>query len=394
VTDKIGILFLQAQEAFGADAAVHADIMRHLDRSRFDVHLACTAGDGEREPASLAALRKVPNTQLRVTHFAPSLSKRGPGSRLRIAAAGTAFLADFAALCAYMRREKIAIVHSSERPRDALYNVSLAKLTGAKSVVHVHVKWTADYSKPSQFGVRHADAIISISRFVTRTLVEWGRSPASIHTVLNGLEIPNWDPNVDGSAVRRELGIAPTDLVLACVSRLFSWKGQRELVRAFARVYASLPNARLLVVGPDVEGGRFLAELEELASSLGCADRVQFTGPRSDVPQVMAACDVFSMASFEEPFGLVFLEAMAMKKPVIGLDNGGTPEVIEHGKTGLLSPPWDIAALAENMLTLLRDADLRRSMGEHGRARVLEHFSAERVAQDAATAYQRILAAR
>jgi glycosyltransferase involved in cell wall biosynthesis len=397
MADKISVLFLQAQEGFGADAAVHADIIRNLDREKFAVHIACTSGDGARVPDSLSILQKIPNTSLRVTRFAPSLGKRDLGSLWRATRAGVALSADFAALRKYMAREHIRIVHSTERPRDAVYNIALSRLTGARSVVHVHVKWSEQYSAPAKWGVRRADAVFSISRYVTETLIQMGKPPAAIHTVLNGIETAKWDPSIDGGALRRELGVSSEALVLASVSRLFSWKGQRELVRAFALVCAVLPNVRLLIVGADageVEAGSFTAELKALASSLGVRDNVIFTGPRSDVPEIMAACDLFTMPSFEEPFGLVFLEAMAMRRPVIAVDNGGTPEVVEHGRTGLLSRPWDIPGLAANILTLLRDPELRARMGEQGRARVLELFTAQRMARDAGEAYERVLGRR
>jgi len=184
-------------------------------------------------------------------------------------------------------------------------------------------------------------------------------------------------------------------LVLASVSRLFSWKGQRELLRAYALVRNEVANSRVLIVGADaheVEAGSFTEELKALARSLGIEQQVIFTGPRSDVPRVMAACDLFTMPSFEEPFGLVFLEAMAMKKPVVALDNGGTPEVVEHGRSGLLSSPRDIQGLAANILRLANDPSLRGRMAEYGRSQVLERFSARRMAAAAAEAYERVLA--
>jgi glycosyltransferase involved in cell wall biosynthesis len=202
------------------------------------------------------------------------------------------------------------------------------------------------------------------------------------------------DPSIDGSGVRRELGIPDDAPVLASVSRLFSWKGQRELIRAFAMLRQEVPASRLLIVGADaadVHGGSFTAELQQLARELSVSDAISFTGARSDIPQVMAACDVFTLPSFEEPFGLVFLEAMAMAKPVVAVDNGGTPEVVEHARTGLLSPPYDIPALAANIVTLLRDAELRKRLGAHGRQRALEYFNAPRMARDAEQAYAAVL---
>jgi glycosyltransferase involved in cell wall biosynthesis len=121
------------------------------------------------------------------------------------------------------------------------------------------------------------------------------------------------------------------------------------------------------------------------------ASNVIFTGGRRDVARVMAACDVFTLPSFEEPFGLVFLEAMAMARPVVAIDNGGAPEVVEHGRSGLLAPPWDIQALASNITALLRDPELRARLGNYGRSRVLDYFTAERMARDAAQAYEAVL---
>jgi glycosyltransferase involved in cell wall biosynthesis len=140
-----------------------------------------------------------------------------------------------------------------------------------------------------------------------------------------------------------------------------------------------------------VHGGSFTAELKDLARELGIADAVVFTGERSDIPEIMAACDVFTMPSFEEPFGLVFLEAMAMRKPVVSLDNGGTPEVVEHGRSGLLSSNGNIEALAANIVMLARDRELRARMGAYGRAQVLARFTAQRMARDAGEAYRAIL---
>jgi len=396
VPEKVGVLFIFAQEGFGADAAVHADVIRNLDRERFVVHVACTGGDGTKVPESLAKLRAIPDIQLRVTHFAPSLGPRDFGAALRAARATAACSRDFLALQKYVKTHGIRIIHSSERPRDATYNVVLGKLSGARSVVHLHVKWSEDYSALAKWAVRRADAAFSISRYVTNALIRMGKPPASIYTVPNGIELSNWNPEIDGSEVRRELAIPSDTLVLASVSRLFSWKGQRELLRAFALVRAVVPNVRLLIVGadaPEVEGTSFSEELKALARELRVEDYVVFTGARSDVPRIMAACDVFTLPSFEEPFGLVYLEAMAMRRPVIAVDNGGVPEVVEHARSGLLSPPLDVPALANNILTLLRDRELRVRMGNYGRARVLEHFSAQRMARDAGEAYQRILSA-
>jgi glycosyltransferase involved in cell wall biosynthesis len=105
----------------------------------------------------------------------------------------------------------------------------------------------------------------------------------------------------------------------------------------------------------------------------------------------MTAADVYAMPSFGEPFGLVFAEAMAASLPVVAVGNGGTPEVVQHGVTGLLSAPDDDEALAADLLRLLGDPALRDRMGATGRARVEAEFRLERQAADMAAVYDRLL---
>ncbi|HTQ03922.1 MAG TPA: glycosyltransferase family 4 protein [Polyangiaceae bacterium] len=388
--DKLKILYIQAQEGFGADAAIHAHLMRELPRDEFEVHVACPRARRGEKSQALLELEKIPDVRLHPVTFAPSVSRKSTVELLRTAAEGAAFPVDFARLRNDLARERFAVVHGSDRPRSGLYALGLARLAGAKSVVHVHVRWSNDYGLPSRLAVARADAVFSISRFVTDSIVATGKPAARVYTILNGIDVSRWDPDLDGSAVRRQWSIAPDALVLASVSRLFPGKGQRELLRALALVVREVSNVKLLVVGADESWIAFTAELRALALELGIAEHVIFTGPRSDIPAVMAAADVFTLPSFEEPFGLVYTEAMAMRRPVVALDNGGTPEVVEHGRTGLLSPAGDHHALAANILTLLKDPALRARMGAEGRARVLTRFSAERMARDAADAYRRI----
>lgn len=396
MNEKIGVLFIQSQAGFGADALVHANIMRNLQRDRFDVHVACTAGDRQGVPRALGVLREIPNLNVRSTYMLPGLRGYALPTIFRSLVGSGNFSKDFSDLRRYVKTNRIRLIHSGDHPRDCVYGAALSRMTSAKSIVHVHVKWAEHYSALAKWAVRNSDAVIGISAYVTRTIVGMGRSPADVYTILNGIEPAGWDPANDGSAVRRELGIPSDAPLIASVSRLFSWKGQRELLRAFALARAELKTLKLLIVGADEPmvhpGSSFTEELKRLAESLGVREHVVFTGQRSDVPQIMAACDVFTMPSFEEPFGLVFLEAMAMRKPVAALNNGGTPEVVEHGKSGLLSSPEDIRGLADNILTLLRSPELRARMGDYGRQRVLEYFNAQRMAADTANAYERILA--
>ncbi len=294
MTEKIGVLFVLTQDHFGADTAVHSDIIRYLDRDNYAVHVACSAGDGRTVPTTLTRIRAIPDIRLKVVHFAPGFRHRSAATMLRSLPALAYFPKEFLTLRQYIVRERIRIVHSTERPRDAVYGVTLAKLSGAKSTVHVHVKWADGYTRAAKWGVRNADAVFAISQFVGDSVAKFRRDPRTIYTVLNSIDATRWDPNIDGTEIRREFGIPTDALVLTSVSRLFPEKGQTQLVRAFAKVHAELPNTKLLIVGADelwLHGRSYTEELKQLARELGVAEHVIFPGQRADIPKIMAASD-------------------------------------------------------------------------------------------------------
>jgi glycosyltransferase involved in cell wall biosynthesis len=137
---------------------------------------------------------------------------------------------------------------------------------------------------------------------------------------------------------------------------------------------------RLVIVGEDDQraepgAGSYRARLEAQARALGLAENVVFTGFRTDVARLMASFDVFAHPSWEEPFGMVFLEAGAMEKPVVCWAAGGAPEVIVDGETGILVPRGSVDELAAAIVRLLRDPALRQRMGQAGRRRAAAVFS-------------------
>jgi len=388
-------LFISSAECPGADTFIHTLIMRSLDRAQFDVHVACSAGRPEAPTPAFTILKDIPDLHLRPSNFGPSLTGQSPVRQAMglLGMGGT--VASFASLTRYVRRERIAVLHSTDRPRDAVACAVLGKLTGAKAIIHAHLKVADWMSSSIRKSMGRVDALIGVSEFVARSLVDYGYDREKIYAVLNAIDLPRWHPTqVSGEAVRRELELTPGTPVIVSAARLFLGKGQDHLIRALPAVRREFPDVRLVIVGRDDRQATptsFTEDLKGLARELAVSENVIFTGQRSDMPAVMAAADVFALPSDEEPFGLVFAEAMAMKKPVVALDNGGTPEVIDNGKTGLLSTPGDGAALASNLLTLLRDSALRARMGEAGRRVVEQRFTAARMAADVGRIYHALL---
>jgi glycosyltransferase involved in cell wall biosynthesis len=386
---RTGVLFLNAPTLppLGADTWVHIQIVRRLDRARFAPVVACAVGTPERPTRCYAALRAVSDVEVVPIDLGPELS--AGRSRLRTLVATLPALRSGARLVRLVRRRSIAFVHTSDRPRDAALAVVLGRLTRAHVVVHVHVGWGEWMNGLLKWSLRKADTLVAISEFVATTLVESGHDPARIRVVLNGIDTDRWVPGTGRDRIRDGLGIGPDAPVLLSVCRLFEGKGVRQLIEAMPALRDEYPDVRLLIVGGEMQPG-FKAELESLVDRLGLGANVSFTGVRSDVDELMAACDVYVMPSQWEPFGLVFAEAMAMERPVVALDNGGTPEVVDHEVTGLLSPLGDHEALVTNLKTLLADPDRRREMGRRGRQVVLERFTLQRLADDVGDVYDQL----
>jgi glycosyltransferase involved in cell wall biosynthesis len=398
VTQRIGVLFMQSQEFFGADSQIHASIMRHLPRERVDVHCAVPRGRHGASIASRAAVERIPDVHVRPTEFGPTLDSTSRGALLRDAARhGLPAAWSLLGLAAYVRRRGINVIHCTEKPRDAIYGTVVGALGGARVVIHVHVKAETWMRAGVRRAMHRAAALIGVSEFVAESIRDLGYDPSRVHAVLNGLEVDDWiTGDVDTAAVRDELGISPAAPVILSASRLFRYKGHHELIAALPAVLAEQPDTVLVIVGEDDprayrDEASYAAELHRLAAELGVTAHVRFTGFRRDVRRLMAACDVYAMASFEEPFGMVFTEAMSLGRPVVAFDNGGTREVVEHGLSGLLSRPGDAAQLTANLLTMLGDGDLRRRMGAQGRRRVAEHLNSRRMAEEVAGIYDVIV---
>jgi glycosyltransferase involved in cell wall biosynthesis len=390
-------MFMQSQAFFGADSTIHAELMRHLDRSQVEVHVACTSE--RHENATTSALRRIaaiPDVRLRPTNFGPTLHGVSSAAATRRLVQAPALALSLLQLAAYIRVHHIAVIHATEKPRDALYAVVLGKLTGARTVIHMHVAFEGWLSRWVNWALRRADGIIAISDFVADSLVAAGYPRERVTVVPNSLDLGGWDPTIDGADVRRELGLAPTAPVVGIASRLFKWKGHGFLLEAIARINTRLPGARLVIVGEDDPradpyGGSYRSALQAQARELHVEENVLFTGFRTDIPRLMAAFDVFAHPSWEEPFGMVFLEAMAMRKPVVAWASGGAPEVILNGQTGLLAERGSVDSLAEALLTLLTDEPLRRRLGEAGRRRVETVFTPANMCRDTLNAYRTVL---
>jgi glycosyltransferase involved in cell wall biosynthesis len=205
----------------------------------------------------------------------------------------------------------------------------------------------------------------------------------------------------DRAAGRRRLGLANGTAAVGVVGQITPWKGQETAIRAMARVIESHPDSRLLVVGDAKFVGEatrydnraYLRRLHGLVEELELEGAVRFLGERRDVPDVLAALDLLLMPSWEEPFGRIAVEAMAIGTPVIATAVGGPPEFIDDPRTGRLLPPWSVEKWAGEIVTLLDDPGEREGMATAAQP-TAARFTKEAHVEGMLDAYRDALAAR
>jgi len=189
--------------------------------------------------------------------------------------------------------------------------------------------------------------------------------------------------------MRRELGIGPEDLVVACVAFHTPMKGVDLLVRAAGILAPEIPRLRVVQVGSFCDP-EYSARLRQLAEELGVADRIIWTGVRNDVPDILQGADVYCQPSRLEALAFAILEAMEAGLPVVATRVGGIPEAVLHNQTGLLAEPESPESLAAALGFLLGKEAERRRMGECGRQYVRQAFSVETVTKRLVDHYERM----
>lgn len=222
------------------------------------------------------------------------------------------------------------------------------------------------------------DSFIFNSAATERAFLQQRAGRDRHRVIYNALDLAQFAASADGNSVRKELGLRVDIPVIGVTGRLVPWKGHDVYLHALARAVELGARLQGLVVGgPDPSHPNWLAHIRALAESLEIADAVHFVGHRDDVARMLAAMDVVVHTSTApEPFGRVLIEAMAMSKPVVASSDGGVPEIVQEGQTGLMVSPGDVQAYAEAICSLLSHPDDAAAMGRAGRASVERRFSA------------------
>jgi glycosyltransferase involved in cell wall biosynthesis len=285
------------------------------------------------------------------------------------------------------------IVHTHLLHAD-LYGLPAARRAAAKAIISSRHNDDKFRGNPllkiiNRTMMHHAHRVIVISGALASFVERVEGLPAEkIVTIHYGLEAPpRATANSARERARDELGYGPSEQIVGIFGRLIEQKGVDVLLDAFVQVRTQHPNAKLLIVGD----GRDHAALEAQAQALGLQEAAQFTGWVDQAQYLMPACDIITVPSRWEGFGLVTLEAMGWARPLVASRTSALPEIIVDGETGLLVLPEDSKALAKSINQLLAEPDTAIQMGHAGYERLVEHFSVEKMVCATLDLYQLLL---
>jgi len=295
-----------------------------------------------------------------------------------------------------IRKEKFDVVHTYTTKAGFIGRLA-ARLAGVPVVLHTiydpphnsarNPLLKCFYIIMERLAATWADHLVTISYANYDEIRKKRMAPLEKLTVIrNGIELKGYELTVDRENKRRELSIPLSAKVVGMVARLEAAKGHIYLLQAVQEVVRAEPEAFFVLVGR----GHLRDELEEAARRLGIAEHVLFTGFREDMLEIMTTFHIFTLPSLWEGLGIVLLEAMAFRLPVVASRVGGITDVVVEGETGLLVPPRDPAALAAALVVLLKDPEKRKAMGEKGYRRVAEEFRDDRVNEEMLALYERL----
>jgi glycosyltransferase involved in cell wall biosynthesis len=367
---------LHFRKEFERNLPVFINIVKGIDNDRFD-HIICYLGKNHGLNDTLA------DSAYEVLYLGfqkKSLGFFNPRVIFRLAK--------------ILKEKKIDIIHC-QKHKPTVYGTLAVLISGGMSVItHVHGLFRTRSAKRRFFNwiiLRFVKRVIAVSDSVRSDIIKsnWNIDPAKVVTVKNCINLGTIDSISTGRRdARLKLGIPEDETVFGTVGRLVATKGQTYLIDAFQAVMKKIPNSRLVIIGD----GSLSQKLQKQVEESGISSRVLFTGYRKDVLELLMGFDVFVLPSLAEGLSIALLEAMASRLPVIASDVGGIPEVFGNSYCGRLVPPKDVAALSAAMVEIgLLDNTQKKRLGEEGRKKIEEEFTADVMIRKIQEVYESVL---
>jgi len=242
-----------------------------------------------------------------------------------------------------------------------------------------------------QYAARRCDALVSVADAMTNMLVETNVAPREkFTTVYSGMDVePFLAADTLRQESRQELGFEPQHIVIGKIARLFHLKGHEYLISAASRVVKANPQVRFLLVGD----GLLRKQLEAQIQQAGLENHFHFVGlvDPQRIPAMLGAMDMLVHTSLREGLARTLPQALIAGKPVVSYDVDGAREVVLPGETGYLIPPKEITPLANALIELASDPELRTRLGQQGRDRFTDQFRHQHMTEQLRKLYERLL---
>jgi len=286
-------------------------------------------------------------------------------------------------LCGLLEKHAVSLVHLRYYCYFSLLPW-LARIAGARSIVLTDANSGEWQPRPirgtlvrlrTRLATAPVSRAITVSEFVRGRLVSAGVNRDKIVTVHNGVDTRRYRPDAGARARAREaFGVGDGEIAVSTMAVLRPWKHPEVVIEAVAKAARDRSLPVKLLFGGD---GPMRADLVKLSAKLGIQDRVVWVGYTRQPWTVYHASDIFAFASEGEAFGYVLAEAMACGVPVVAARSGAIPEIVEHGRSGLLAPANDPRAFADNIAALAGDEALRKRFGAAAARRARRLFDVE-----------------
>ena len=303
---------------------------------------------------------------------------------------------------AILREQKPDLVHTHSGKAGILGRLA-AKRAGVPVIIHhLHGPSFGNFqgalanfvfTTAEKYAARVTDHFFCSANAMTRIHLAAGIGKPEMFTrIFSGFNLGPFLNATNDLALRRTFGLDESHFVIGKVGRIFQLKGHADLLKAFAIILPSVPQARLLFVGD----GSLRGEIENQIRARGLEGKVIFTGlvPPGEVARHVGIMDCLAHLSYREALSRALPQALAAGKPVVAYDFDGADEVCLENETGFLVPTGDIDAAAQGLLKLARTPALRRRFGQRGQQFVQENFSIEKMVADQYTIYQKLAADR
>ncbi len=236
--------------------------------------------------------------------------------------------------------------------------------------------------------LRHfSNRIIAVSEEVRQHHIRLAQfDPQKTITMYNGIDLSRFH-QPPANNIREEFNIAPDAPLLLTVAVLREQKGIQYMIEAMQKIITTALAAKYLIVGD----GSYADQLHQAVQQHGLTDHVIFTGARQDIPQILAASDIFILPTLLDALPTVLIEAMAASTPIVASSVGGVPELVENGRNGLLIPPAEPDALAQSCLQLLQNPEEARAMGRAGKKIAAQKFDIHKQVKKLGDVYLELL---